>query len=53
MQHFSGIFAKLSAENQREFLNILMAVVHSHRHNKEDTRSNISSKQADQIAAED
>ena len=41
MQHFASIFSKLSVENQKEFLNIVMAVVHSHRHNKEDTRSNI------------
>lgn len=41
IQHFSSIFSKLSADNQKEFLNIVMAVVHSHRHNKEDTRSNI------------
>jgi hypothetical protein len=41
MQHFASIFSKLSVDHQKEFLNIVMAVVHSHRHNKEDTRSNI------------
>lgn len=35
-KHFEAIFTKLNEDNQREFLKMLMAVVHSHRHNKED-----------------
>lgn len=35
-KHFEAIFTKLNEENQTEFLKMLMAVVHSHRHNKED-----------------
>jgi uncharacterized tellurite resistance protein B-like protein len=34
--HFESIFTKMNEDNQKEFLNMLMAVVHSHRHNKED-----------------
>jgi len=36
IEHFEAIYTKLSLDNQRIFLNMLMAVVHSHRHNKED-----------------
>ena len=35
-KHFESIFGQLSAENQREFVRMIMAVVHSHRHNKDD-----------------
>lgn len=42
-KHFEAIFSKLNEENQREFLKMLMAVVHSHRHNKEDHISTTSS----------
>jgi hypothetical protein len=35
-KNFEAIFCKLNEDNQCEFLRMLMAVVHSHRHNKED-----------------
>lgn len=35
-QKFEALFNKLSDANQKEFLFMLMAVVHSHRHNKDD-----------------
>lgn len=33
-QNFDTIYTKMNEDSQREFLNVLMAVVHSHRHNK-------------------
>ncbi|CDW83548.1 UNKNOWN [Stylonychia lemnae] len=36
-RHFESTLSKLPANNKVEFVNILMAVVHSHRHNKEDS----------------
>jgi hypothetical protein len=35
-EHFSPLLQKLSPANQIDFLNNLLGVVHSHRHNKED-----------------
>lgn len=40
MKHFESIFGKLSTDNSKEFIRMLMAVVHSHRHNKEDVAEN-------------
>ena len=42
MKHFEAIFGKLNVENQKEFIRMLMAVVHSHRHNKEDGATSIA-----------
>ena len=42
LMHFEGVYGKMSADNQREFLNVLMIVVHSHRHNKDDTKENVT-----------
>ena len=33
-QNFDTLYTKMNDDSQREFLNVLMAVVHSHRHNK-------------------
>ena len=35
-KHFKGVLQKLSNQNQQEFITMLMVVVHSHRHNKDD-----------------
>jgi hypothetical protein len=35
-EHFEPLISKLSPANQADFLNNLLGVVHSHRHNKED-----------------
>ncbi|TNV71972.1 hypothetical protein FGO68_gene2458 [Halteria grandinella] len=40
MKHFESIFGQLNGENQREFVRVIMAVVHSHRHNKDDVAQN-------------
>jgi hypothetical protein len=42
LKHFEGVYGKMSADNQREFLNVLMIVVHSHRHNKDDIKENVT-----------
>ncbi len=36
MEHFEGILKKMSSSFQQEFITMLMVVVHSHRHNKEE-----------------
>ena len=36
IKHFEVIMNKLTANGQIEFVTMLMVVVHSHRHNKED-----------------
>jgi hypothetical protein len=35
-KHFAPIFTQLNGENQRAFTRMVMAVVHSHRHNKDE-----------------
>ena len=39
-KHFESIFCQLNSDNQKEFIRMLMAVVHSHRHNKDDAVEN-------------
>lgn len=36
MKHFENVLTKMPSPTKAEFINMLMAVVHSHRHNKED-----------------
>jgi len=36
IKHFDGVLKKMSNQFQQEFITMLMVVVHSHRHNKED-----------------
>ncbi len=37
VKHFETVLTKLPIHSRTEFINMLMAVVHSHRHNKEDS----------------
>jgi hypothetical protein len=37
IKHFEGILKKMSPVFQQEFITMLMVVVHSHRHNKDDS----------------
>jgi len=39
--NFEVIYSKLNSDNQGEFVKMLMAVVHSHRHNKDDEEQNV------------
>lgn len=36
MKHFSGLLAQMNPEFQSQFITMLMVVVHSHRHNKDE-----------------
>lgn len=50
-KHFESIFGQLSADNQREFVRMIMAVVHSHRHNKDDVATDKENQQANNEAS--